>query len=155
MRPIYPSSTDIGYAEWLKHFAIHLPLIANRYEISESEVFTVQALAHDFYGLLIHRTHCATQAIVLRQQLPKTSQRLDNAVGAGMCILLQEYILNLVQRIYKHSTYCEEDNVLLRLGRFPFYSNNNELVSSEGVWNRQTTTVKANGVTKRKRISAH
>jgi hypothetical protein len=130
MQLSYPSSTEISYAQWLKHFAAQLPFVANRYDISESEVSAVQALAQDFLGLLIYRINCTTQAIVLQEQLTSVPQFSNDLVGAGMCALLQESIASLVHRIYQHSTYSEADDTLLELSRLLTYSNSISLAFS-------------------------
>lgn len=123
MHPAYPCSHDIGFAQWLKYFATRLPTVASRFGLTESEVTAIQTMALDYLNLLIHRLHCATQAVLLRQNLASEFQQAGVPIGLSLPALVRDHMAQLVQRIYAHSCYSEADNALLKLSQFHTHRN--------------------------------
>jgi len=104
----YPSTADIGYAAWLKHFAVKLPAYAEQYGLTPQELTDLQQLSTQFTTWLIECTHQATE---LKQgkvaaAIPNKRSLLDHAVV-------------LVRRIRAHPAYTAAQGSLLGFATAP------------------------------------
>lgn len=115
----YPSTTDIGYAAWLKRLATQLPGVANRYQVSATELEEVHRTATEFIEWLLHRTHCATRAIQQRQYLTAVAFYNQDSQQVSQTQYLLARISALVQHIQQHPAYCPDDAATLGLVTIP------------------------------------
>lgn len=56
----YPSTREISWATWLKHFAGQLPAYADRYQVNPTEVSRIQGTARRFNCWLVGSLHHAS-----------------------------------------------------------------------------------------------
>jgi len=112
--PAYPTTRDISYAMWLRHFAAILPHYTSHYGVAEEEVFTVQADAQKFTSWLIRRMHRATQAIQQPSSIITTPREEEAAVVATRLLLLK-HAAKIVRHIRAHRKYSIIDGVKLKL----------------------------------------
>lgn len=115
----YPSTRDISWAAWLKHFAGQLPIYADRYQVSPADVTRTQSTAGRFSSGLVHRLNQATssftQASTALAGTPAPDSEPDR--GAEFFALLR--VLVLARYLQQHSAYTTADGQVLGLLQAP------------------------------------
>lgn len=112
--PAYPSTSDISYAVWLKHFANQLPALTTRYQLTPDDIADVKQLNLELIAWLISCMLQATEAIqqataVIRPPATPAPAKLPAPQH------LFDRVAALMQRVQHHPAYNPADGAALGL----------------------------------------
>ncbi|MGI4738696.1 MAG: hypothetical protein ACRYG7_26290 [Janthinobacterium lividum] len=114
MHPAYPTTQDLLFASWLKHFATTLPTYAAKYQIAEVEVQALQHTVASYLHSLGEQVARVSQAIYSLTE-PNGGWPPSAVPYPPIMRTLPQQVMDLSYRILSHSAYTSADTCDLGL----------------------------------------